>query len=61
VARVERQPRPAAAIGRLLAERKQPERPMRTLYLRNVPDEVAERLERLATQEGLRSQCLCCA
>ena len=26
---------------------------MRTLYLRNVPDEVAERLERLATQAGL--------
>jgi hypothetical protein len=27
---------------------------MRTLYLRNVPDEVAERLERLATQAGLQ-------
>jgi plasmid stability protein len=26
---------------------------MRTLYLRNVPDEVAERLERLAAREGL--------
>ncbi|MCP9848936.1 hypothetical protein [Cyanobium sp. Morenito 9A2] len=26
---------------------------MRTLYLRNVPDEVAERLERLASRAGL--------
>ncbi|MDQ3479984.1 MAG: antitoxin [Actinomycetota bacterium] len=26
---------------------------MRTLYLRNVPDEVVARLERLATREGL--------
>lgn len=26
---------------------------MRTLHLRNVPDEVAERLERLAAREGL--------
>jgi hypothetical protein len=26
---------------------------MRTLYLRNVPDEVAVRLERLAAREGL--------
>jgi hypothetical protein len=26
---------------------------MPTLYLHNVPDEVAERLERLATQAGL--------
>lgn len=26
---------------------------MRTLYLRNVPDEVAERLERLASGAGL--------
>lgn len=26
---------------------------MRTLYLRNVPDEVAERLERLAEREGM--------
>lgn len=26
---------------------------MRTLYLRNVPDEVGERLERLAEREGL--------
>ncbi len=25
---------------------------MRTLYLRNVPDEVVERLERLATRDG---------
>ncbi len=25
---------------------------MRTLYLRNVPDEVVERLERLAAREG---------
>lgn len=26
---------------------------MRTLYLRNVPDEVGERLERLARREGM--------
>jgi plasmid stability protein len=26
---------------------------MRTLYLRNVPDEVVERLERLAAQDGM--------
>jgi hypothetical protein len=26
---------------------------MKTLYLRNVPDEVGERLERLASREGL--------
>jgi len=26
---------------------------MRTLYLRNVPDEVVERLERLAAQQGM--------
>ncbi len=26
---------------------------MRTLYLRNVPDEVVERLERLAANEGM--------
>jgi hypothetical protein len=26
---------------------------MRTLYLRNVPDEVSERLERLAAREGM--------
>ena len=26
---------------------------MRVLYLRNVPDDVAERLERLAAREGL--------
>ena len=26
---------------------------MRTLYLRNVPQDVAERLERLAAREGL--------
>lgn len=26
---------------------------MRTLYLRNVPDDVGERLERLAEREGL--------
>ena len=26
---------------------------MRTLYIRNVPDEVVERLERLAAREGL--------
>jgi hypothetical protein len=25
---------------------------MRTLYLRNVPDDVVERLERLATRDG---------
>jgi plasmid stability protein len=27
--------------------------PVRTLYIRNVPDAVAERLERLASREGL--------
>ena len=27
--------------------------PVRTLYLRNVPDEVAERLERLAERAGM--------
>lgn len=26
---------------------------MKTLYLRNVPDEVSERLERLAAREGM--------
>lgn len=26
---------------------------MRTIYLRNVPDEVVERLERLAREEGV--------
>jgi plasmid stability protein len=26
---------------------------MRTLYLRNVPDEVGEKLERLAAREGM--------
>lgn len=26
---------------------------MRTLYIRNVPDDVGERLERLAAREGL--------
>jgi len=53
MARVRRQPRPAVATGRLLAESKQPELPMRTPYLRNDPDEDAERLERLASQAGL--------
>lgn len=28
-------------------------RGMKTLYLRNVPDEVGERLERLAAREGM--------
>ncbi|TCP53968.1 ribbon-helix-helix CopG family protein [Tamaricihabitans halophyticus] len=28
---------------------------MKTLYLRNVPDDVVERLERLAKQEGVSS------
>jgi len=27
--------------------------PMRTLYVRNVPDDVVERLEQLAAREGL--------
>lgn len=31
---------------------------MRTLYLRNVPDEVAERLGRLAAREGLSVNAL---
>ena len=31
---------------------------MRTLYLRNVPDEVVERLERLATRESMSVSAL---
>jgi hypothetical protein len=31
---------------------------MRTLYLRNVPDEVVERLERLAARESLSLNAL---
>ena len=31
---------------------------MRTLYLRNVPDEVVERLERLAERQGLSVSAL---
>jgi hypothetical protein len=31
---------------------------MRTLYLRNVPDEVGERLERLAAREGISVSAL---
>jgi hypothetical protein len=31
---------------------------VRTLYIRNVPDEVAERLERLAALEGLSLNAL---
>jgi plasmid stability protein len=31
---------------------------MRTLYLRNVPDEVGERLERMAAREGLSVSAL---
>jgi plasmid stability protein len=31
---------------------------MRTLYIRNVPDDVAERLERLASQEGMSVNAL---
>jgi plasmid stability protein len=31
---------------------------MKTLYLRNVPDEVSERLERLAAREGLSVSAL---
>jgi plasmid stability protein len=31
---------------------------MRTLYLRNVPDEVAERLEALAAREGMSVSAL---
>jgi hypothetical protein len=31
---------------------------VRTLYLRNVPDEVAERLERLAARDGLSVNAL---
>jgi plasmid stability protein len=31
---------------------------MRTLYLRNVPDEVAERLARLAAREGMSVSAL---
>jgi hypothetical protein len=32
--------------------------PVRTLYIRNVPDDVAERLERLASQEGMSVNAL---
>jgi plasmid stability protein len=32
--------------------------PMRTLYLRNVPDEVVERLERLAARGGMSLSAL---
>jgi len=31
---------------------------MRTLYLRNVPDDVVERLERLAARDGLSVSAL---
>jgi hypothetical protein len=31
---------------------------MKTLYLRNVPDDVSERLERLAAREGLSVSAL---
>lgn len=31
---------------------------MRTLYLRNVPDEVVDRLERLAAREGMSVSAL---
>ena len=31
---------------------------MKTLYLRNVPDEVTDRLERLASREGLSVSAL---
>lgn len=31
---------------------------MKTLYLRNVPDEVTDRLERLAAREGLSVSAL---
>lgn len=31
---------------------------MRTLHLRNVPDEVAERLERMARREGMSLNAL---
>lgn len=31
---------------------------MRTLYIRNVPDEVAERLERMAAEAGLSLNAL---
>lgn len=33
---------------------------MRTLYLRNVPDEVVERLERLAEREGMSVSAFAC-
>lgn len=32
--------------------------PVRTLYIRNVPDDVAERLEELASREGLSLNAL---
>ena len=37
---------------RLLAVSKQETAMTRTLYIRHVPDDVAERLERLATSSG---------
>ena len=37
---------------RLLAESKQETPVTRTLYIRHVPDDVAERLERLASRAG---------
>lgn len=42
------------SASRLLAERKRPayDRQMRTLHLRNVPDDVMDRLERLARAAG---------
>jgi hypothetical protein len=38
---------------RLLAVSKQPPPVSRTLYIRHVPDDVAERLERLASRAGV--------
>lgn len=43
----------ARLLTRLLAISKQPLPVQRTLYIRHVPDEVAERLEKLARHAGL--------
>ena len=40
-------------LARLLAESKQASLVTRTLYIRHVPDDVAERLERLANRAGV--------
>jgi hypothetical protein len=43
----------SCALARLLAKSKQASVVTRTLYIRHVPDDVAERLERLANRAGV--------